>query len=113
MMNILGFELNPDLVYTGFTVGILSSVLIFYTDSSVAQNFLGFLAGSGFSPVFTTERTDPGRYFVLGFVFIAYLFLILAGFRWPLIISMFVLTLSAYSEARTSSFRKRKKEKKM
>ena len=60
-MEVLGSELNPDLVYTGFALGLLSLVLIFYTDSSLAQNFLGFLTGSGFSPAFTTERTDSAR----------------------------------------------------
>ena len=112
-MKVLGSESNPDLVYTGFGLGLLSSVLIFYTDSSLAQNFLGFVTGSGFSPAFITERTDSGRYFVLGFVFNTYLFLILAGFRWPLIISMFVLALSAYSEARTNNFREKKGRQKM
>ena len=64
----------------------------------MARNFLGFLIGSGFSPVFTTERNDSTRYFFLSAVFIIFTLMELAGFRWPLIIAFFVLAISAHGE---------------
>lgn len=62
-MEIFGFEPELDLVNTGFLVGTISSLLIFYVEVSLARNVLGFLIGSGFSPVFTTDRTDSSRFF--------------------------------------------------
>jgi hypothetical protein len=97
-VEILGFELKFNLLNTGFLVGIVSSILIFYIESSMARNFLGFLIGAGFSPVFTTERDDSNRYFFLCAVFIIFTLMELAGFRWPLIIAFFVLAISAHGE---------------
>ena len=69
-MEILGFEPEPNLLNTGFLIGIISSILIFYLEISMARNFLGSLIGAGFSPVFTTERDDSKRYFFLSAVII-------------------------------------------
>ncbi len=97
-MEILGFELEFNLLNTGFLVGIVSSILIFYIEIPMARNFLGLLIGAGFSPVFTTERDDSNSYFFLGSVFIIFTLMELAGFRWPLIIAFFVLAISAHGE---------------
>lgn len=97
-VEILGFELEFNLLNTGFLIGITSSILIFYVEISIARNFLGLLIGAGFSPVFTTERDDSNRYFFLSAVFITFIFIVLAGFRWPLIIAFFVLAISAHGE---------------
>jgi hypothetical protein len=97
-VEILGFELEFNLLNTGFLAGLVSSILIFYIENSMARNFLGLLIGAGFSPVFTTERNDSNRYFFLGGVFIIFTIMELAGFRWPLIIAFFVLAISAHGE---------------
>ena len=97
-LEIFGFNLELSLLNIGFLTGITSSILIFYVEVSMARNFLGFLIGSGFSPVFTTERNDSNRYFFLGCVFIIFTLMELAGFRWPLIIAFFVLAISAHVE---------------
>jgi hypothetical protein len=55
-VEVLGFELEFNLLNTGFLIGIISSMLIFYIEIPMARNFLGLLIGAGFSPVFTTER---------------------------------------------------------
>ncbi len=97
-MEILGFRIEFSILNTGFFVGLISAVLIFYTEASMVKNFLGLLIGAGFSPVFTTERTDSNRYFFQAFVFIIFTLLVLAGFRWPLIIAFFVLAVSMHGE---------------
>ena len=95
--------LDRDVAFTIFRVGMvvstISFVLIFHVESQVARNILGFLIGSGFSPAFTSESSGSNRYFALCFALIAFEFMILAGFRWSLIIAFFVLALSALSEA--------------
>jgi hypothetical protein len=97
-MEILGYKVKFNLVKTGFLLGVMSSVLIFYIEISLARNFLGLLIGIGFSPIFTTERTDSNKYFFLAAVFIFFALLVLAGFRFPLVISFFVLAISAHGE---------------
>jgi hypothetical protein len=97
-VELLGFELEFNLLNTGFLIGIISSILIFYIEVPMARNFLGFLIGAGFSPVFTTERDDSNRYFFLSAVFIVFVLMVSAGFRWPLMISFFVLAISAHGE---------------
>jgi hypothetical protein len=98
-MEFFGREIPVTPFNLGFVIGVVSFISIFHVESSTVQNFLGFLIGSGFSPVFTTERTDSNRYYALSFVLIAFTFMELAGFRWPLIIAFFILALSALSEA--------------
>ncbi|QGA80241.1 hypothetical protein [Candidatus Nanohalobium constans] len=98
-MEILGREISFTPFNVGFVIGTLSVVAIFYVESSLARNFLGFLIGLGFSPAFTSESSHSNRYFALAFVFIAFTLMILAGFRWPLIISFFILAISATVEA--------------
>ena len=97
-MEILGFELEFNLLNTGFLVGIISSILLFYIEILLARNCLGLLIGAGFSTVFTTERDDSGRYFFLFSAFIVFVLMVSAGFRWPLMISFFVLAISAHGE---------------
>ena len=97
-MEILGREISFTPLNVGFVIGTLSVVAIFYVESSLARNFLGFLIGSGFSPAFTSESSHSNRYFALAFALIAFTLMILAGFRWPLIIAFFILALSAVVE---------------
>jgi hypothetical protein len=97
-VEILGFGLEFNLLNTGFLIGIICSILIFYIEIPMARNFLGLLIGAGFSPVFTTERDDSNRYFFLSAVFIMFTLMELASFRWPLIIAFFVLAISAHGE---------------
>lgn len=98
MVKLFDRDLNFNLLNIGFVFGIMSCVLIFYVESSLGRNFLGLLTGIGFSPVFTTERRDSIKYFLLSAVFISFIFMLLAGFRWPLIIAFFVLAVSAQGE---------------
>jgi hypothetical protein len=97
-VEIVGFELEFNHLNTGFLIGMISSILIFYIEIPTARNFLGLLIGAGFSHVFTTERDDSNRYFFLSGVFIIFTLMELAGFRWPLIIAFFVLAISAHGE---------------
>lgn len=94
---------NNEFSFTPFSVGslfgIVFSVLIFYIDASLARNFLGFLIGSCFSPAFTSERTDSRRYYVQAYALIGFTLMILAGFRFPLVIAFLVLALSTGVEA--------------
>lgn len=113
-MEILSREISLTPFNVGFVIGTLSVVTIFYVESSLARNFLGLLIGSGFSPAFTSHRTDSNRYFALAFALMAFIFMILAGFRWPLMISFFILALSALSEFESKAAMevvKREKEK--
>mgnify|MGYP006289292323 CR=1 FL=1 len=103
MVEILGRELSLTPFNMGFVIGVISFVSLFYVESSTARNFLGFLIGSGFSPAFTSESSNSNRYFALAFALIAFTLLIIAGFRWPLIIAFFVLSISATREADTRS----------
>lgn len=97
-MQIHGFDFEFNLLNIGFLTGIISSILIFYLEFPMVRNFLGLLMGAGFSPVFTTERDDSNRYFFLSAVFIVFVLMVSAGFRWPLMISFFVLAISAHGE---------------
>ncbi len=99
MVEILGREIDLNPFNIGFIVATVSFVLVFHAESSLTRNFLGFLIGSGFSPAFSSESSHSNRYFVLSFSMIAFTLMVLAGFRWPLIIAFFVLALSALSEA--------------
>jgi hypothetical protein len=98
MVKLFDRDLNFNLLNIGFVIGIVSCFLIFYVESSLGRNFLGLLTGIGFSPVFTTERINSIRYYLLSAVFISFIFILLAGFRWPLIIAFFVLVVSAHGE---------------
>ena len=99
MVELLGREIRITPFNVGFVIGTVSFISIFYVESSLTRNFLGFLIGSGFSPAFSSESSHSNRYFVLSFSMIAFTLMVLAGFRWPLIIAFFVLALSALSEA--------------
>lgn len=103
MVEILGRELSLTLFNVGFVIGVVSFISLFYVENYAARNFLGFLIGASFSPAFISESSDSNRYFALAFALIAFIFLILAGFRWPLIIAFFVLSISATREANVRS----------
>lgn len=102
-MNVFGREISITPFNLGFVIGVASFISIFYVESSLARNFLGFLIGTGFSPAFTSESAHSNRYFALATALIAFTLMILAGFRWPLIIAFFILSLSAVGEANTRS----------
>lgn len=115
LVDVSGREISFTPFNIGFFVAFLSLILIFYIESSLARNVLGFLIGSGFSPAFTSHRTDSDRYFVLCFALIAFIFMMLAGFRWPLITAFFILALSSLSEFESKAMMEvieREKEKK-
>jgi len=97
-VEVFGFNIEFNLVKTGFFLGLISSVMIFQVQVPIARNFLGLMIGAGFSPVFTTEGGDSKRYFFQAFVFIIFTLLVLAGFRWPLIVAFFVLAVSMHGE---------------
>jgi hypothetical protein len=98
VVKLFDTNINSNLLNIVFVFGIVSCFLFFYVESSLGRNFLGLLAGIGFFPVFTTERSDSISYYLLSAVFISFIFILLAGFRWPLIISFFVLVVSAHGE---------------
>ena len=100
-MNVFGQEVSITPFNLGFVLGVVSFISIFYVESSLARNFLGFLMGAGFSPAFTSESSHSNRYFALSTALLAFTLMILAGFRWPLIIAFFILSLRAVGEADT------------
>jgi hypothetical protein len=99
MVEVLGREIRITPFNVGLVIGTVSFISIFYVESSLARNFIGFLIGSGFSPVFTSRTDHSSRYFALSFVLILFTFMVLAGFRYPMIFAFSVLALSALSEA--------------
>lgn len=103
MVELFEHDVSITPLNVGFVIGILSVITIFYVESSLARNFLGFLIGSGFSPAFTSEISHSSRYFALAFALISFTIMVLAGFRWPLIIAFFILSISATVEAETRS----------
>lgn len=61
MVKLFGHDVSITPLNLGFVIGILSVISIFYVESSLARNFLGFLIGSGFSPAFTSESSHSSR----------------------------------------------------
>jgi len=111
VVEVFGFNIELNLVNTGFFLGLISSVMIFQVQVPIARNFLGLLIGACFSPVFTTERSDSNRYFFQAFIFIIFTLLVLAGFRWPLIIAFFVLAVSMHGEFESQAILEKINEK--
>ena len=103
MVELLGRNVSITPLNVGFVIGVLSVITIFCVESSLTRNFLGLLIGSGFSPAFTSESSHSNRYFALEIALISFTIMVLAGFRWPLIIALFIVSISATVEADTRS----------
>ncbi len=96
-----------NMVNLGGFLGLSTYVVIFWVGASASSGtlyFLAALAGVFFSPVFTSGRTDAGRYFLLSLVFVSLSTVAIGVPGKFLSLTFFPIAISAYAEFRASGF---------
>jgi hypothetical protein len=88
---------------TPFNVGIVAGALffasLFAVETQSLRIILGIFMGLSFSPVFYSERTDSTRYYALSFILLVLVFAILKEFKFGVIATLLIITMSTGIEA--------------
>lgn len=99
MVELLGREVPITPFSVGTLLGTVFIISILYIESQNIRVIMGILAGSSFSPAFTSNSENSNRYYAMSLCLIGFTLISLSDLKFALIAALSALALNTGIEA--------------